>query len=85
MDGCEWEEVHRINQYKEWEVLKSVLCNRGLRINSRRCLYGGVIVPSAWYDEELFSEVIKFTSTLYPEQTAIFKKRKKQGQFSMAI
>ena len=30
-------------------ALKSVLSNRGLGINSNKCLYEGVIVPTALY------------------------------------
>ena len=33
-------------------ALKSVLCNRGLGINAKKCLYEGVIVPTALYGAE---------------------------------
>ena len=29
-----------------WGALKSVLSNRGLGINAKKCLYKGVIVPT---------------------------------------
>ena len=35
--------------YKAWRELKSVLCNRGLGINAKKCLYEGVIVPTVLY------------------------------------
>ena len=51
--GCESDVVHRINEgYKTWGALKSVLCNRGLGINAKKCLYAGVIVPTALYEAE---------------------------------
>ena len=31
-----------------WGVLKSVLSNRGLGIKAKKCLYEGIIVPTAW-------------------------------------
>ena len=34
---------------KVWEELKSVLSNRGLRINAKNCLYEEVIVPMVLY------------------------------------
>ena len=53
-DGaCERDVVHRINQgYIAWGVLNSVLCNRGLGIKANKCLYEGVIVPTALYEAE---------------------------------
>ena len=50
--GCERDVVHRINEwYRAWgalkSVLKSVLNNTGLRIEAKKCLYEGVIVPMA--------------------------------------
>ena len=33
-------------------ALKSVLSNRGLRIKAKKCLYEGVIVPTALYGAE---------------------------------
>ena len=46
--------VHRINEWhRAWGALKSVLSNRGLGINVKKCLYEGVIiVPTALYGEE---------------------------------
>ena len=45
--------VHRINDgYRAWGALKSVLSNRGLGIKAKKCLYEGVIVPSALYGAE---------------------------------
>ena len=35
--------------YREWDALKIVLSNRGLRIKAKKCLYEGVIVPTALY------------------------------------
>ena len=51
--GCERDVVHRINEgYRAWGALKSVLSNRGLEIKDKKCLYEGVIVPTAWYGAE---------------------------------
>ena len=37
--GCERDVIHRMNVgYDSWGALKSLLCNRGLRINEK-CLY----------------------------------------------
>ena len=44
--------VHRMNdEYKELGELKSVLSNRGLRTNAKKCLYEGVILlyQRPWY------------------------------------
>ena len=42
--GCERDVVHRMNEgYRAWGALKSVLSNRGLGINAKKCLYEGVI------------------------------------------
>ena len=42
--------VHRMNEgYKAWRALKSVLSNRGLVINMKKCIYEGVIVPTTFY------------------------------------
>ena len=48
-DGrCERDVVHRMNEgYRAWGALKSVLSNRGLGIKTKKCLYEGVIVPTA--------------------------------------
>ena len=46
--GCERDVVHRMNEgYRAWGGLKSVLSNRGLGITAIKCLYEGVIVPTA--------------------------------------
>ena len=48
--GCERDVVHRMNNgYRAWGALKSVLSNRGLGIKAKKCLYEGVIVPTALY------------------------------------
>ena len=50
--GCESDVVHRMNKgFKAWGAMKSVLCNRGLGIKAK-CLYEGVIVPTALYRAE---------------------------------
>ena len=47
------EAVHRMNEgYRVWGALKSVLMNRGLGIKAKKCLYEGVIVPTALYRAE---------------------------------
>ena len=35
-----------------WGALRSVLSNRGMEINSKKCLHEGVIVPTALYGAE---------------------------------
>ena len=51
--GCERDVVHRINdEYRARGPLKSVQSNRGLGINAKKCLYEGVIVPTALYGAE---------------------------------
>ena len=51
--GCERDVVHRMNQgYRDWDELESVLNNRGLRIKAKKCLYEGIIVPTALYGAE---------------------------------
>ena len=51
--GCERDGVHRMNEgYRAFGALKNVLSNRGLRINAKKCLYEGVIVPTALYGAE---------------------------------
>ena len=48
--GCERDVVHRMNDgYRAYGARKSVLSNRGLEINAKKCLYEGVIVPTALY------------------------------------
>ena len=51
--GCERDVVHRMNEgYRAWGALRSVLNNRGLGIKAKKCLYEGVIVPTALYGAE---------------------------------
>ena len=51
--GCEMDVVHRINEgYRAWGALESVLSNRGLGIKEKKCLYEGVVVPTALYETE---------------------------------
>ena len=38
--------------YRAWGALKSVLSNRGLGIKAKKCVYEGVIVPTAFYEAE---------------------------------
>ena len=48
--GCVRGVLHRINKgYRASGALKSVLSNRGLGIKAKKCLYEGVIVPTALY------------------------------------
>ena len=45
--------VDRMNEgYRARGVLKGVLSNRGLGIKAKKCLYDGVIVPTALYGAE---------------------------------
>ena len=45
--------LHRMNEgYRAWGALKSVLSNRGLGIKEKKCLFEGVIVPTALYGAE---------------------------------
>ena len=51
--GCEMDVVRRLNEgYRAWRALKIVLSNRGLGIKAKKCLYEGVIVPTALYGAE---------------------------------
>ena len=51
--GRERDVVHRMNEeYRAWGALKSVLSDRGLGINGKKCLYEGIIVPTALYGAE---------------------------------
>ena len=51
--GCEIEVAHIINEgYRDWGALKSVLSIRGLGIKAKKCLYEGIIVPTALYRAE---------------------------------
>ena len=48
--GCARDVVHIINKgCRAWGGLKNVLSNRGLGIKTNKCLYEGVIVPTALY------------------------------------
>ena len=48
--GCERDVVHKMNErYKAWRALKGVLSNIELGIKAKKCLYEGVIVPTALY------------------------------------
>ena len=54
--GCERDVVQRMNEgYRAWGVQKSVLSNRGLGMKAKKCLYEGVIVPTALYGPEAWS------------------------------
>ena len=47
--GCQRDVVHKMNEgyrLRAWGALKSVLSNRGLGINAKKCLYEGVIVTA---------------------------------------
>ena len=49
--ACERDVVHRMNEgYRAWGALKSVLSNIGIK--AKKCLYAGVIVPTALYGAE---------------------------------
>ena len=51
--GCERNVVHRMNDgNRAWGALKSVLSNRRLGEKAKKCLYEGVIVPTALYGAE---------------------------------
>ena len=53
--GCERDVVHRMNEgYRAWGALKSVQSNRGLEVKAKKCLYGGVIIPTALYGAEVW-------------------------------
>ena len=48
--GCERDVVHRMKEgYGACGALKSVLSDRGLGINAKKCLHEGVILPTALY------------------------------------
>ena len=38
--------------YRAWGALESILSNRGLGIKAKKCLYEGVIAPTALYAAE---------------------------------
>ena len=51
--GRERHLVHRMNEgFRARGALKSVMINRGLGIKAKKCLYEGVIVPTALYGAE---------------------------------
>ena len=51
--GCERDVVHIMNEgYIAWRSLQGVLSNRGLGIEVKKCLYKGVIGPTALYGAE---------------------------------
>ena len=51
--GCERDVIHRMNErYIALGALKSVLSKRGLGMKAKKCLYEGVIVPTALYGAE---------------------------------
>ena len=53
--GCERDVAHRTNEgYRAWGELKSVMSNRGLGIKAQKCLYKGLIVPTALYRAEVW-------------------------------
>ena len=53
-DGeCERDVVHTMNEgYRAWGALKNVLSNRRLGIEAKKCLYEGVIIPTALHRAE---------------------------------
>ena len=51
--GCARDVVHTMNEgYRASGALKSVPSNRGLGIKTKKCLYEGVILPTALYGAE---------------------------------
>ena len=51
--GCKRDVVHRANDgFRSWWAPKSVLRNRGLGTKAKKCLYEGVILPTALYGAE---------------------------------
>ena len=51
--GCERDVVHIMSEGNiAWGALKSVLSNRGLGLEAKKCLYEGVIIPTALYRAE---------------------------------
>ena len=51
--GCERDVIHRMNEgYRALGALKSVLSKRGLGMKAKKCLYEGLIVPTALYGSE---------------------------------
>ena len=55
-EGCERDVVHSMNEgYRTWGALESVLSNRAFWKKAKKCLYEGVIVPTALYGAEAWS------------------------------
>ena len=53
--GCETDVVRRMNKgHRAWGPLKSVLSNRGLGITAKKCIYEGVIAPTALYGADSY-------------------------------
>ena len=53
--GCEMDVGHRMNEgFRAGGALKSVLSNRRFWIKAKKCLYEGVIVPTALYGAEVW-------------------------------
>ena len=51
--GFQRDVLHRMHEgYRMCGPLKSVLSNRGLGIKAKKCLYEGVIAPTALYEAE---------------------------------
>ena len=51
-EGCEKDVVQRMNErYRAWGTPKCVLSKRGLVIKAKKCLYEGVILPTAFSDQ----------------------------------
>ena len=51
--GCKRDVIHRMNEgYRAWGALKTVLSNRGFGTKDNKCLYEGVILPTALYVAE---------------------------------
>ena len=50
--GYERDVLHRMNEKYTWGALKNVQNNSALGINANKCLYEGVIVPTALYGAE---------------------------------
>ena len=49
-EGCERDTVYRMNEeYKARRAVMNVLSNIGFWIKAKKCLYEGIIVPTALY------------------------------------
>ena len=56
--GCERDVLQRMNWgYGVWGALKGVMNNGGLGINEKKCLYKGVIAPTALYGSETWGMI----------------------------